>query len=124
MVRQRIVRQSFLNVYNSPDHPSNGFGVLIYIVGNLGSAEKFRRIFQVKAETRNSTSSLFDFSVCPHVDLCLCVCLCVQVHMCACVCVCLLLVSFLKCCPSWILRQDLSLDWNSPSRLGQLASYP
>lgn len=87
MVRQTIVRQSFLNVYNSPDHPSNGFGVLIYIVGNLGSAEKFRRIFQVKAETRNSTSSLFDFSVCPHVDLCLCVCLCVQVHMCACVCV-------------------------------------
>lgn len=91
---------------------------------DLGSAEKFRRMFQVKAETCNSTSSLFDFSFC--VSTCgfmpMCVFVCAGTHVC--MCVCLLLVSFLKCCPSWVLRQDLSLDWNSPSRLGQLASYP
>lgn len=52
----------------------------------------------------------------------MCVFVCAGTHVC--MCVCLLLVSFLKCCPSWVLRQDLSLDWNSPSRLGQLASYP
>lgn len=56
---------------------------------DLDSAEKFRRMFQVKAETCNSTSSLFDFSFC--VFTCgfmpMCVFVCAGTHVCMCVCV-------------------------------------
>ena len=76
-----------MNVYNSTDHSSKGFGVVNLHCRDLGYAEKFRRMLQVKAETCNSTSSLFDFSFC--VSTCefmpVCVFVCAGTHVCMCV---------------------------------------